>query len=240
MPTGLEYKVVIVTGATGNVGSAVVRAFAEAGARIALVDRNADQIASLITELGGDTESYKGFPADLNSAEAVDNLINHVIDHFGQIDALVHTVGGFRMGDPVHAARMDTFDLMMNLNARMLYLVCGKVAAYMVETATPGSITAVIARSHAKGAKNQAAYTASKAAAARIIESMALELRDHNIRVNGVSPSIVDTPPNRESMPNADFDKWVKPEEIGDLMVFLASDAASAIMGANIEISGRS
>ena len=240
MTYDLSGKVAVITGASGNVGGGVVRAFADAGARIALVDVHAERIAGRIEELGGDTERFKGFPANLSTAEAVDNLINHIIDHFGQIDSVVHTVGGFAMGDPVHAGNLDVFDHMMNLNARILYLVCGKFASYMVDTATPGSITAMLARSGQKGSKNQAAYTASKAAATRIIESMALELRDHKIRVNGVSPSTIDTPPNRDSMPNADFDKWVTPDEVGNLMVFLASDAASAIYGANIEISGRS
>ena len=240
MAYDLSDKVVVVTGAAGNVGGGVVRAFADTGARIALVDVRAERIAGRIEELGGDTERFKGFPADLDTPEAVDNLINHIIDHFVQIDSLVHTVGGFAMGDPVHAGNLDVFDRMMNLNARILYLVCGRFASYMVETATPGSITAMLARSGQKGSKNQAAYTASKAAATRIIESMALELRDHKIRVNGVSPSIIDTPPNRDSMPNAEFDKWVTADEVGNLMVFLASDAASAIYGANIEISGRS
>jgi NAD(P)-dependent dehydrogenase (short-subunit alcohol dehydrogenase family) len=239
MATNMRGKVVVITGAGGNVGGDVVRAFAETGAQIAMIDRDAKMISRLISELGSNTEMYKGFPTDLGDPEAVDNLIGYITDHFGRIDTLAHTVGGFDMGDPVHAVNMDVFDKMMLLNARILYLTAGKFAAHMVETATPGTITAVLARSGSKGSKNQAAYTASKAAATRIVESMALELRDHNIRVNGISPSIVDTLPNRKSMKNADFDKWVKPSEIADLMVYLASDEASSITGANVEINGQ-
>jgi NAD(P)-dependent dehydrogenase (short-subunit alcohol dehydrogenase family) len=241
MADELKGKVVMVTGASGNVGSAIVKACADAGACIALVDRHAERIANIInTDLGGDTECYKGFPADLSDVHAVNTLVEHIVDQFTQIDALINTVGGFSAGDSVHAGKLDVFDKMMALNARTTYLVCGRVAKHMVDNIVHGSITTILARSGQKGMKNQAAYTASKAAATRIMESMALELRDHNIRVNGVSPSIVDTPPNRSDMPNADFDKWVKPSEIGALAVFLASDAASAISGANIEISGKS
>jgi len=232
-------KVIAVTGASGNIGSGVVKAFAETGARIALIDRDAGKLSRLITELGGDTDKYKGLPADLSDPEAVDTLINHIIDHFGGVDHLVHTVGGFAMGDNVHDVNLDTFDLMMNLNVRITYIVAGKFAAQMVNTLTPGSISLILARAGESGAKGKSAYTASKAAATRVMESMAQELKEHNIRVNGISPTTVDTPPNRESMPDSDFDKWVKPAEIGDLAVFLASDAGSAVTGANVVIAGR-
>lgn len=240
MADELAGKVIILTGATGGLGKSAAKQLAAAGACLALIDTSADRLAEAIQALGGDTDCYKGFPADLSDEESVDHTMEHIIDQFSGIDGLVHVVGGFSMGDPVHATNMDVFDKMMNLNARILYMVCGKVANHMLETATKGSITAVLARSGQKGAKNQAAYTASKAAATRIVESMALELRDHGIRVNGISPSIIDTPANRSAMPDADPEKWVKPEQIGDLMVFLASDSATAITGANIEINGRS
>lgn len=236
----LASKVIMVTGATGGVGTGVSRKLAKAGACLALVDLHADHLAGLINDdLGGDAECYKGFPADLSDSDALEQTLNHIIDNFGRLDGLVHIVGGFAMGDPVHAGNLDVFDQMMALNARLSYLVCGRIAKYMVDTATSGTITMVLARSAQKGAKNQAAYVASKAAATRIMESMALELCEHNIRVNGVSPSIVNTGANRASMPNSDFDKWVQPSEIGDLMVYLSSDASSAITGAHIEISGK-
>lgn len=229
-------KTVMITGATGNVGMGVVQAFAAAGANIALLDLNADKIARVInSDLGGDTARFKGFPVNLGEPEAVQIAVNDVVTHFGQIDALVHTVGGYAAGDPVHAGNLAVFDKMISLNARMVYLVCGTVAKHMVDAGVRGSISVVLARSGQKGSKNHAAYSASKAAATRIMESMAAELKEHGIRVNGVSPSTVDTPPNRESMPNANFDNWVKPEQIGDLMVFLATN--NAMTGTDIEIN---
>lgn len=237
--TDMTGKTILITGATGNVGSAVAKAFAATGAHLALVDMSADRTAQLIEALGGDTTRFLGFPADLSSPEAVDTLIHHVHDHFGGIHGLAHTVGGYAAGTPVHETGLDVFDRMMALNARLVYLVAGKVAAHMVAHHIPGSISVIVARAALKGATNMAAYTASKAAALRIVESMAFELREHHIRVNAISPSIIDTPPNRQSMPNADFSKWVQPAQIADLMTFLASDAASAITGAHIEINAR-
>lgn len=239
MAADMTGKVVAVTGAAGNVGQGVLNAIAPTGARIALIDRDAAKISRRLSALGRETDRYKGLPADLTDPDAVDTLVSQIHDHYGRIDALVHTVGGFAMGDPVHAGNMDVFDQMMLLNARLGYLVCGKFAAYMVERGIEGTIVAVLARSGQKGIKNQAAYTASKAAATRIVESMALELRDYNIRVNGISPSTVDTEPNRDSMPNADFEKWVTPDQIGQLAAFLVSDEARAINGENIVIANK-
>lgn len=238
MPDNSE-KVVVITGASGNVGRGVVRTFDAAGWRIALVDRNAETVADCINDLGLDTERFKGFPADLSDPQSVDTMLDHVYTHFERVDAMVHTVGGFAMGDPVHAGNMDVFDKMMALNARMTYLVAGTTARHMLDRNVPGSIVLILARSGAKGMKNQGAYTASKAAATRIMEAMAAELLENGIRVNGISPSIVDTPPNREAMSSADFSKWVSPDQIGKLAYFLASEQSADISGENVVISGR-
>lgn len=238
MADELSGKVIMVTGAAGSVGQGVVRACAAAGAKVALVDLDAGQISSVIDEIGG--SHLKGFDVDLSDPEAVDKALADIEAQMGAVQALVHTVGGYAAGQPVHAGRMDVFDRMMNLNTRILYLVCGKVAAHMLERGIAGSISVILARGARQGTKHHAAYAASKAAGARIMESMSAELRDNNIRVNGISPSIIDTPPNREAMPNADFDAWVKPAQIGDLAVFLASDASAAITGAEIVIAARS
>lgn len=235
----LHDKIIILTGATGGLGSGIAQRLAAAGASIAMADRHQDRVSDLIEKIGGDESRFMGFPCDLNDPTQVTALVEQTAKSFGKIDGLVHSVGGFAMGDPVHEASIDVFDKMMTLNARITFLVAGAVAKHLVETNTPGSISIVGAKAAAKGSKTMAAYTASKAATIRIMESMALELRDHNIRVNTVSPSIIDTPANREAMSSADFSKWVTPEQIGDLMVFLASDAATAIIGTDIEISGR-
>lgn len=226
----------MVTGAAGNLANGVVRKFASEGATLALVDRHAEGMEKRAAEWGDLLGDYAIIEGDLGEPEAVQQVLQQVVERFGRIDALVHTVGGFAMGDPVHEADVSVYDKMMFLNARVLFITLGAVAKHMVDNQVEGSILAVLARSGLKGSKNAAAYAASKAAAQRIVESMALELKDHNIRVNGVMPSLIDTPPNRAEMPNADFSKWVTPEQLADAIAFLTSDAARAISGESLGV----
>lgn len=232
-------KVVVVTGASGNLGRTVVQGFADAGAKIALVDLNAERLDQVVGGLGGDANRFKSFPGDLSSTEKVDALVNQIVEQFGQIDVLAHTVGGFDAGKSIHEAGVDVLDKMMAMNVYPIFLMGGRVARHMVEKGVQGKIVFILAKAGQKGAKGMGAYTASKAAAYRLMESLSAELKDFGINVNGISPSIIDTPPNRQAMPNADFDKWVTAGQLADAVMFLASEQASAIHGTNLEVFGR-
>jgi NAD(P)-dependent dehydrogenase (short-subunit alcohol dehydrogenase family) len=229
-------KVVVITGATGNLGSAVARVFAAESAQLALVDLNEERLEQAVTSLTG--VQAAGFKTDLTDPESIDGLIDSVTARFGQIDILVHTVGGYAAGKPVHEAGVDVLDRMYNLNVRPLYLIGGAVARHMVERSVQGRLIFVLAKAGLKGAKNQAAYTASKAAAIRIMESMAAELREHDIKVNGISPSTIDTPANREAMPNADPGNWVTVDQLANGILFLAQ-ANTGVYGTNLEVYGK-
>lgn len=227
-------RVVMVTGAGGNVGSAVARRFAADGAKLVLVGRKAEELQALVDELGG----MPGV-ADVTDPASVDALVKQVESSYGQIDVLAHTVGGFAAGQTVHESGIDVFDKMMALNAKSVYVTCGRVAQHMVEKQIKGSISVILAKNAYKSGAKNAAYSASKAAAQRIMESMAAELGSLGIGVNGIVPSTIDTPQNRSAMPNADTSKWIQPEEIADLIAFLASEAGQSITGASIDIFGR-
>ncbi|MBZ0280074.1 MAG: SDR family oxidoreductase [Anaerolineae bacterium] len=227
-------RVVMVTGAGGNVGSAVARRFAADGAKLVLVGRKADELQALVDELGG----MPGI-ADVTDPASVDALVRQVEASYGRIDVLAHTVGGFAAGQTVHESGIDVFDKMMTLNAKSVYVTCGRVAQHMVEKHIAGSIVMILAKNAYKAGAKNAAYSASKAAAQRIMESMAAELGSLGIGVNGIVPSTIDTPQNRSAMPNADTSKWIQPEEIANLIAFLASDAGKSINGASIDIFGR-
>lgn len=231
-------KVVLVTGATGNLGSAIVQAFAEQGASVALVDLNADRLDAACAALG-DAARFKGFTADLSDADDVARLITDIGAAFGHIDILAHTVGGYAAGQPVHEAGLEVLHKMINLNVVPLYLMGGAVANHMITHGIHGKIVFVLAKSGLKGVKNQAAYTASKGAALRIMEAMAAELKEHSIAVNGVSPSIMDTPANRASMPNADPSNWVTTAQVARAIVYLAHDNSN-VYGTNLEVYGKS
>jgi NAD(P)-dependent dehydrogenase (short-subunit alcohol dehydrogenase family) len=232
-----EGKVVMVTGATGNLGQVVARKFAAEGAKLALVAREAADLKALADELGGDVLAEA---ADLGDPASVDALVGRIEARFGGIDVLAHTVGGYAAGKPVHESGVDVLEKVIALNVRPVYVTCGRVAKSMVDRGQGGKIVVILAKSALKGSTNHGAYTASKAAAQRIVESMELELRDNGINVNAVLPSIIDSPQNRKDMPNTDPAKWVTAEDVADAMLFLASDQAAKIHGASIEVYGRS
>lgn len=227
-------KVVMVTGANGNVGQAVARRFAQEGAKVVLVGRKASELEDLAKELDG----MVGV-ADVTDPISVEALVKQVEGSYYRIDVLAHTVGGFASGQPVHEAALDVFDKMMTLNARSVWVTCGQIAKHMVENNVQGRIIAVLSKNAYKGSAKSAAYSAAKAAAQRILESMAAELSSAGVTVNGVVPSMIDTPQNRASSPNADYSKWVQPEEIADAILFLASDKARSINGISMDIFGR-
>ena len=229
-------QTVLVTGACGNLGRAVAAAFAQRGADLVLFDRDAAQLAAVF---GPDGASQLCVAVDLLDAEASAQAVGKAVERFGRIDVLCNLAGGFRMGDPVHATADATWDFLFGLNARTVLNMARAVVPAML-AAGRGAIVNVGAAAAARGDAQMGAYAASKSAVARLTESMAAELREQGINVNCVLPTILDTPENRKDMPQADPARWVAPAALADVIVFLASDAARAIHGASIPVSGLS
>lgn len=235
-----EGKVVLITGAAGNLGQAVTLRFAREGAKLVLVERNLERLTALAKRVEADYGVQTMiYPLDVGNPAEIDTLIANIHERFGRMDVLAHTVGGYAAGKTVADGDLDIWDRMMNLNARPVYLMGGRAAAQMLAQGQGGKIIFVLARSGLKGSSKHSAYTASKAAAQRVMESLSAEVRDQGINVNAVLPSVIDTPPNRADMPDADFSKWVTPEQIADAIAFLASDAASALHGVSLEVYNR-
>jgi NAD(P)-dependent dehydrogenase (short-subunit alcohol dehydrogenase family) len=232
-------KVVMVTGASGNLGSAVTRAFAEAGARLALIDRHPEQLVEDFPQLVQKPDQFLAEDVDLTKQEAVTAVVEKIIAKFGRIDVLVHTVGGFFSGPPLHETPLEKLDFMLLLNAKTTFLTNQAVLQKMVPQGS-GKIINIAARPALQGNKNMSAYSAAKAAVLRLTESAAAEVKTHGINVNAVLPGTIDTPQNREVMPQANTDNWVKPESLADVILFLASAAARDIHGAAIPVYGRS
>jgi NAD(P)-dependent dehydrogenase (short-subunit alcohol dehydrogenase family) len=231
-------KVVIVTGSSGNLGSAVARAFLTAGANLVLVDRAADRLRENFPEIAASPDHLLA-EADLINPAAVQNMVGAAVERFGRIDALANTVGGYRAGTPLHETPLDTLDFMLDLNARTVFILGQALAPQMIQQGY-GKIVTVAARAGLEGKKNMAAYSAAKSAAIRLTESMSAELKAFGINVNCVLPGTIDTPQNRAEMPNADFGKWVSPQALADAILFLASDAARAIHGVALPVYGLS
>jgi NAD(P)-dependent dehydrogenase (short-subunit alcohol dehydrogenase family) len=155
---------------------------------------------------------------------------------------LTNAVGGYRAGKPVHETPLETWNLMLNLNARSAFVLSRAVVPPMLERGS-GKIVHTAARAALKGGAKAAAYSISKSAVVRLVESLAAELRHKGITVNCVLPGTIDTPQNRQALaalPNVDPNRWVPPEAIADVILFLASDAAWAVNGAAIAVYGRS
>jgi NAD(P)-dependent dehydrogenase (short-subunit alcohol dehydrogenase family) len=239
MEINFNGKVVIVTGAVGALGSAVSQAFRQAGAKVAYVDRANERMERVAAEVAQDPEHNLVVCADLMTLEGAEQMATEVSDYFGSIDVLINTVGGFRSGKPLHETPKETWDLMMDLNARTVYNTCKAVIPHMLRSRS-GAIVSVAARPGLTGKENMAAYSVSKAAVLRLTESMAAELRVAGIRVNCVIPGTIDTSANREDMPDADTSRWVKPDSLAGVILFLSSDLARDITGAAVPVYGRS
>jgi NAD(P)-dependent dehydrogenase (short-subunit alcohol dehydrogenase family) len=229
-------QTVMITGAAGNLGRAVSAAFAAAGANLVLLDLNDDVLAKVATAGAGDVMRQR---VDLAETASIAAAVDAAIARFGKIDALCNLAGGFHMGEKVHTVPADTWDFMMELNAGSVLRMSQAVVPHMLK-ADAGKIVNIGAFSALGGKADMGAYVASKSAVIRLTESMAAELRASNINVNCVLPSIIDTPQNRAAMPKADPSRWVAPEALADVLLFLCSPAARAIHGAAIPVVGLS
>jgi NAD(P)-dependent dehydrogenase (short-subunit alcohol dehydrogenase family) len=229
-------QVAMITGAGGILGKAVAGAFASAGASLILVDVSD---AALKAAYPADDPRQMLVAVNLLDAGAVKKAVDALAERFGRIDALCNIAGGFRMGSPVHETPAETWRYMLDINASTLLNAVGAVVPKML-AAGGGKIVNVGAMGGTVGRPNMGAYSASKSAVIRLTESMAAELREKNINVNCVLPSIIDTPQNRADMPDVDPKRWVAPADLAQVILFLCSDAARAIHGAAIPVVGLS
>jgi len=232
-------RVALVTGAAGNLGSAVAHKLRAAGAQLVLVDHESDRLPRLFPDLAAPPAHFLANGVDLTDAEAVEAMVAEALARLGRIDLLVNAAGGWQGGSPVYETPLETWDLLLDLNARSVFLTCRAVVPAMLERGY-GKIVNVAARSGLSGDARNGVYAASKSAVIRLTESLAAELKAKGLNVNCVLPGTIDTPQNREAMPKADHSRWVPPEAIADVILFLASDAAWPVNGAAVPVYGRS
>jgi 3-oxoacyl-[acyl-carrier protein] reductase len=225
----MDGKIIVVTGASGALGKVVAEVALGRGARVAGVDHAASQVPPTGNriELGG---------VDLSDATQAKKAIDAAAAHFGRLDALINIAGGFAFeaiaeGDPKTWQRMYALNVLTALNA-------SRSAIPHLAASPAGRIVNIGAMGALQAGAGMGAYAASKAGVHRLTEALASEWKG-KITVNAVLPSTIDTAANRASMPKADFTKWVTPQELADVILFLASDAASAVTGALLPVSGR-
>jgi NAD(P)-dependent dehydrogenase (short-subunit alcohol dehydrogenase family) len=228
-------RVAVITGAFGVLGAAVARAFAAHAFRVALLDAAPEPPTALREEMGDRHLLLGG--VNVGDPDEARKAIAAVAMRFGGIDVLVNVAGGFRW-ELVEGGQLETWDEMYAMNLRTA-VVSSRAALPALLERGRGRIVNVGAGAALRATAGMGAYAASKAGVERLTEALAAELKDRGITVNAVLPGTIDTPRNRADMPDADFARWVAPEAIADVIVFLASDAARAVTGAAIPVFGR-
>jgi NAD(P)-dependent dehydrogenase (short-subunit alcohol dehydrogenase family) len=221
---------VIVTGGTGGLGAAVTRAFLDDGWRVVvpwIAERELERVQA--------HDHLELVRADLFDPGEVARAIAAAGP---SLRAVVNLVGGFAEHGRVHETPIETFEEQLRLNLRPTYLVCAAALPILLQ-AGGGAIVCVSSRAARRPFPGAAGYVVSKAAVLALVDTLDAEYRKDRVRVNAVLPSVIDTPFNRSSMPDADFDTWVAPEEIARVIRFLCSDDASVTSGAHVPVYGR-
>jgi NAD(P)-dependent dehydrogenase (short-subunit alcohol dehydrogenase family) len=235
-----EDRVALVTGATGALGSSIVESLADAGATVAAVDVVAPDEDDSLLDPGPAVDFYE---ADLTDEDAVAETIETVRSDHGRLDMVCNVAGTWRGGDPIDETDVSTFDMLVDVNLKTMFLTSKHAIPILRETAErsdsgdQGAIVSVSARSSLEGGAGDGPYRASKAGVRLLTETIAEENRGE-VRANAIMPSVIDTPTNREMMPDADHASWVDPDDIARVVCFLLSDASDVTSGAAVPVYG--
>jgi len=224
-------KVIAITGGFGILGEAAARAALAQGWTVVAIDRAEAPRDSFPT----DAHAMGG--SDLTDAEATADLFNAIVKAHGRLDALLNIAGGFRW-ETLEEGNLESWDFLYDINLKTAATAC-KMALPYLKAAPAGRIVNVGAAAAVKAGMGMGAYTASKSGVMRLTEALAEELKSTQVTVNAVLPSIIDTPQNRQDMPDTDPSIWVTPDDLAAVMLFLASDGAKAITGALLPVTGR-
>jgi NAD(P)-dependent dehydrogenase (short-subunit alcohol dehydrogenase family) len=224
----------IVTGGTGGLGAAVVKRLIDDGWRVVvpwIVERELERVQ--------ERAGLELVQADLFEEAAVAEVVATATSADAPpLRGLVNLVGGFAAGGRIHETSVEDFEKQFQLNLRPTYLMTQAAVPAMLERGG-GSIVCVGTRAAVQPFKGAAGYIASKAAVIAFAQAVAVEYRDDGIRCNAILPSVIDTPANRAAMPNADHERWVKPEAIAAVIAHLLSVASGPVSGAAIPVYGR-
>jgi NAD(P)-dependent dehydrogenase (short-subunit alcohol dehydrogenase family) len=238
MTSKFSGKVALVTGGTGGLGRAVTLALLHEGASVVasyIVKEEADALRDAV----GPHAHLELLPLDATNEEECRTFVDGITARHGHLDILVNAIGGYAGGKPMWETDTKTYQLMLTLNLRAGHNLAKAVVPAMLRQKS-GAIVNIASKAAVDHAAGAGAYAASKAAALALFDCLAQDVKGSGVRVNSVLPSIIDTEPNRKAMPNADFSRWPKPEEIAQVILFLCSAEAKLIHGAAIPVYGES
>ncbi len=227
-------RVALITGGAGGLGRACVDAFLDDGWHVAVpTHRSAEGLREAAVRHG---DRLTWFDADLTTEDGAARTVDRTLEWAGRLDAVVHTVGGYAAGGPLHEAPVEEWDRMMDVNLRSAYLVARAALPRLREG---GALVFVSSRAAVRGRAGNAAYAVSKAALLTLVEAIAEE-QQGRARANAVLPGTIDTPANRAAMPHADPASWTPPAQIARVILFLASPASAPVSGAAVPVFGDS
>ena len=233
MSTSFDFadRVVLVTGVSGALGSAIATAFDDAGATVCGADIVApDDEDSLV-----DPDVVDYHRGDFTDEDDVASVVEAVVEDHDRLDHLCNVAGTWRGGDPIHETDVETFDFLLDVNLKTMFLASKHALPHL--RAHGGTVVSVSSRSSLSGGEAAGPYRASKAGVRLLTETIAEENAGH-VRANAVMPSVIDTPMNREMMPDADHDAWVDPATIARTVLALSADATAATSGAAVPVYG--
>src|SRR5438477_10287706 len=219
-------KVVLVTGGNGGLGTYMTQAFLDAGATVIGTSRK-------IQQSDFNNPNFKALAAEISTLEGAKVLVDQVVARCGKLDVLAHTVGGFAGGQSITDTDDATFQRMFDLNLNCVFHILRAAVPPLRKTGN-GRIIAIGSRAAMEPGAGGGAYSASKAAMVSLIRTVALENKDAGLTANTILPGTMDTPANRNTIPNADVSKWVQPASVAELVVWLASEAGKDINGSVI------
>jgi NAD(P)-dependent dehydrogenase (short-subunit alcohol dehydrogenase family) len=223
-------RVVLVTGASGALGSAIAEAFADAGATVCATDVREPNEGYLDPSL---VSFYRG---DLTVEASAEAVVEAVIDDHSRLDYLCNIAGTWKGGTPIDETDVGTFEFLFDVNLKTMFLASKHALPHLRET--EGAIVSVSAKSSLEGGTGDGPYRASKAGVRLLTETIAKENLG-TVRANAIMPSVIDTPANREMMPDADHDSWVAPADIAQVVMFLCAPESGVTSGAAVPVYGQ-
>jgi len=226
----MKGKVVLVTGADGGLGTYVTQAFLDAGAAVVGTSRK-------IQPSDFESANFTALAAEISTSAGAKSLVDQVVERFGKLDVVAHTVGGFAGGQSIADTDDATIQRMFDLNLNCVFYILR--AAVPLLRKTSGRVIAIGSRAALEPGAGVGAYSASKAAMVSLIRTVAVENKDAGLTANVILPGTMDTPANRKAIPNADMSKWVQPASVAKLVVWLAGEAGKDVNGAVIPVYGK-
>jgi NAD(P)-dependent dehydrogenase (short-subunit alcohol dehydrogenase family) len=241
-------RVILVTGGTGGLGTSVVNMFIKQNPKVLVIahrtEKDKSSFSNLLDEGGKEAISKKTdtivefVKADVTIEDSVKAMITEIEQKYDKIDILANIVGGYMGGKSIEETTLGEFDFMININLKAAFLLT-KYAISSMKLRSTGKIVHVSSASGVKAFGNDTAYSSSKAGLIRLVESVKEEVKNNLININCILPTIIDTKANREAMPHSDFSKWLDPNDLARVILYLCSDSSKSVNGAAIRTDGR-